>query len=318
MAQTLRVHIFKLASKCMVLFQDNVFTADYFRDAREPVLTLLNVLIETLETIPRDRSAPKLTEHINAMHDVLLPLLKPHMKQTNWSRLSAFCQYFTQPDFLERLLRDDALEAERMLILSLLKASIRPFDMEIAAINAFRRAQLLSKRKRLAALLDNPQLDDFLRDEYSVHIIQDWLTDVGGESNMPLVHFVRAARDFKQLVNKSLLEGRAQGIWRRFFAPDAPCPAALPREVVAALQAEMDADAYKKTMFIDAEAAAMVILNAAFEESFASSGQLRDTLTELDQIDFSLGLMRVEASAGAGGDAGSVPDYPDEVVPGDE
>lgn len=257
-AQTLRVHIFKLASKCMVLYQNDVFTVDYFQDAREPTLTLLNSLIETLETIPRDRNAASLASQVNNVHDLLLPLLKPHMKQANWSRWTALCQYFSQPEFLERFLRDETLEAERMQLLSLLKQSVRPYDMEIAAILAFRRAQLMSKRKRLAALLENPQLDEFLKDENSVRIIQSWLADVGGEESMlPLVHLVRAVRDFKQIVNKSLLEGRAAGIWRRFFDSETQCGSSLPAEVVRALKNEMDSGNYQKRMFDDAEAAAM-------------------------------------------------------------
>jgi hypothetical protein len=63
--------------------------------AREPALALVNFLIETLDTPDADRNVAALRTMMLSVHDALLPVVAPHMKESNYSRLTALFTFFS-------------------------------------------------------------------------------------------------------------------------------------------------------------------------------------------------------------------------------
>lgn len=286
-AKTMRLHIFKLATKIGVLLQNRTLSEADLEPAREPLLQMVDAYLVVFESPVESRNFTELVEKSQAMHDAVYPIISQHMKEANAKRLTDLIEYTTSKSFLEALHLDPTFEPEREEMWRNMKRLSRPVDAEAPATTEFQKERLQQRRNLLAQLLSHPQFDDYLRYEDTGKAVRDWLVQVNGEHTNH-INFVHAVNDFKQITARNLLSSRAETIYDKHFSSSASVPLPVPGEVVTAIQTHFDEDTIRKDMFDGAMHIINDILKADFDSGFRESEQYIDLQHELDMIDFKL------------------------------
>ena len=113
-AKEMKVDIFKLVTKAALLFQNRVLTEEATAPARAPIASLVSLSIDVLERGGRsasDQVVEDLGLAMVAAHDVLLALLRPHIREHNWKRLTNTMTFFGDAAFLTEFLRNPEYQA---------------------------------------------------------------------------------------------------------------------------------------------------------------------------------------------------------------
>jgi len=286
-AKTMRLHLFKLATKIGVLLQDHTMTEQQMEPCREPSVAVVDSLMAVLEAPVEARDYAELVQRIMAMHDAAYAVISPYMKEANAKRLTELLTFLSSTSFLDAFIRDANYESERDEILKNVKRLSRPIETEAPATTEFQKERLQQRRNLLAQLLGHVQFDDYLRYEDTGKAVREWLVQQNGEFANH-VNFVHAVNDFKQINARNLLASRAETIYDKHFSSTAVAPLPVPGDVVAAIQAHFDEDTIRKDMFDAAMHLINDILRAAFDSGFRESEQYMDLQHELEMIDFKL------------------------------
>jgi hypothetical protein len=94
-AKTMRLHIFKLATKIGVLLQNQNLTEQQLEPVREPSVAAVDALIAVLEAPVESRDFADLVQKVMAMHDALYAIISPHMKESNAKRLTELLTFLS-------------------------------------------------------------------------------------------------------------------------------------------------------------------------------------------------------------------------------
>lgn len=286
-AKTMRLHIFKLATKIGVLMQNQTLLEEHMEPAREPSQNMVEALLAVLEAPVESRDYADLVQKVMVMHDAVYAIISPHMKEANAKRLTELLNFLSSTSFLDAFTRGADYETERDEILKNVKRLSRPIETEAPATTEFQKERLQQRRNLLAQLLASPQFDDYLRYEDTGKAVREWLVQQNAEFTNH-INFLHAVGDFKQINARNLLSARATTIYDKHFSSTASAPLPIADDVVSAIQNHFDEDTIRKDMFDAALQRINEILKAAFESGFRESEQYMDLQHELEMIDFKL------------------------------
>jgi len=286
-AKTMRLHIFKLATKIGVLLQNQNLTEQQLEPAREPSVAAVDALIAVLEAPIESRDFGDLVQKVMTMHDALYAIICPHMKESNAKRLTELLNFLSSTSFLDAFTRGADYESERDEILKNVKRLSRPIETEAPATTEFQKERLQARRNLLAQLLASPQFDDYMRYEDTGKAVREWLVQQNAEFSNH-INFLHSVNDFKQITARNLLAARATTIYDKHFSSAASAPLPVPAEMVTAIQTHFDEDTIRKDMFDGALRVVTDILKSTFDAGFRDSEQYMDLQHELEMIDFKL------------------------------
>lgn len=309
-AKTMKNNIFKLATKVGVLYQNHDLTERDGALAREPVLSMINYMIDSLEAPENMRSVNDMMNLMSEAHNALLPTLQPHMKPANAERLTAVFQFYGSRDFLQHFFFDLQLEAERLTFLRCLKRLMHPSDGEAQGSKEFQKDRLQQKQARLRQLVDNHRLVDFLHIEEGMKCFREWFISQSTD-HANLFIFFQQIDDFRVIQNRQLLQGRAKTIFDKYCTPSADHFVRLPEELVTTLSNFLDEDNIRKNIFNDIEAHIMARLEAGFSSGFLQSASYQDIIHELESVNYKLHVQHGIETEEAKGEAAVAADDDD-------
>jgi len=288
-AKKMRLHIFKLATKCGVLYQDGQLTEESGMEAREPMASLVQQLQDQLSAPADRRSSAGLAAAVQELHNALLPVLTPHMKAANAAKFTEFCEYLGSTAFLEAFLMQEQYSHERDEILANMQKLASVEDSEgFEATRQFLRERMEARRRLLAQLIENPRLEDYLVHEDTAKGLKDWLVQQGGVEASNCILFLNSVADFRSTSSRSLLQGRARTVLDKFLGPSASNPVPVPPEVVEPMSDELLEGSARKDLFGPAAAMITAHLERMFDGGFRESQQFADLRNELTMVDFKL------------------------------
>lgn len=270
-ARELKRDLVKLVTKSVLLYTNKVVTAESATPARGPTLACLAAITDALER-PGEADAAAVTAAVDAAHDALLPLLKPHVREHNWKRLTRILGYYGDAAFAAALLRDPAYEGDRAALARALRELSRPFEVDLRATSEFHAKTLRSRERALAAIVDRPTLGGFMKHDGGGTALGEWLRNSDGDGAAAL-EFLRAVDYYKTTANPRLRPIRAASIRAKFLdAPGGAIPA-LDEAAAASAVAELDGTSKPppRDVFEALEAAALRDLEAKFAATFADS-----------------------------------------------
>ena len=274
-ARDLKKDMMKLIAKAVLLYTNKVVTAEGATPARGPTLACMACIGDALERAAGGGTCdvPAVAKSIKEAHDALLPLLKPHVREHNWTRLTRVLGYYGAEPFVDKLLHDADYEVERLKLCSALKRLTRPFETELRATSEFLARQLRSRADGLGALVKGPTLAGFLKHDVGNNVFGKWLQE-SDAAGLQLLEFAKAVEYYKSTANARLRPTRAAQIRDKFLDADGALPALNDASLAAARGASALAASSKpppRDVFADLEAAALARLGDKFKSSFVTS-----------------------------------------------
>ena len=274
-ARDLKKDMMKLIAKAVLLYTNKVVTAEGATPARGPTLACMACIGDALERAAGGGTCdvPAVAKSIKEAHDALLPLLKPHVREHNWTRLTRVLGYYGAEPFVDKLLHDADYEVERLKLCSALKRLTRPFETELRATSEFLARQLRSRADGLGALVKGPTLAGFLKHDVGNNVFGKWLQE-SDAAGLQLLEFAKAVEYYKSTANARLRPTRAAQIRDKFLDADGALPALNDASLAAARRASALAASSKpppRDVFADLEAAALARLGDKFKSSFVTS-----------------------------------------------
>ena len=314
-ARDLKKDMLKLIAKSVLLYTNKVVTAVDATPARGPTLACMSCISDALErcTTGGSYDVDEVAKAIRAAHDALLPLLKPHVREHNWQRLTRVLGYYGDPRFVKALLTDEAYEVERLKLCAALKRLTRPFETELRATSEFQARRLRSRADGLKALVEAPTLMGFMKHDVGMDVFGKWLQ----ESDPPgrqLLEFAYAVEYYKSTANPRLRPTRATQIRTKFVdAASGSSIAATPlfetlrADCAGRLDAATSAKPPPRDVFAKLEAQALAQLDQKFTTAFVASAVFADLEREHASLD-----MRALAAERALTQAKSIEDNDDD------
>lgn len=234
-AKSLKLDLLKLVTKAVLLSKKTTLG-----EAREPTLACIQGIQEFLDggPIPRER--------LVKAHDALLALLKKHVREHNWRRLTRLMEFYGSEEFLGKL-----PQKERQILRVAVAELVQPYEAEMKALTEFLIRSMKRQEATLTRLIESPRLEDFLKSDSDALI--KWLPP----HLTPYLAFLRAVDYFKTTENLRLRGPRArqiQATYFHLFDEDCDIKTTPPR------------DTFKKL-----EDIAFGKINVAFQADFTSS-----------------------------------------------
>ena len=218
-AKVMKVHMVKLLSKVAVLFQNELLTADMVGEAKEACLLTFDYTLETLRVAKRKRvrNIPELIRLLWKCHDVILPLLTPLMKESNWSRLTALFQYYATEEFLNNLLCSKDYTNEQLMMKSAMEHMVSPLESEVANAKTFLVKRLTTAQKELSSCLNSTNISIILAEGQVAQKFQDYNVSKFGPESGHLVSFCIAVDSFRSISNRTMLTKRGKTLSSKYL-----------------------------------------------------------------------------------------------------
>lgn len=194
-AKSLKKDLLKLVTKAVLLSQKTTLG-----DAREPSLACIQGIQEFLDGGP--------IPSFKAAHDALLALLKKHVREHNWRRLTRLTDFYGSPEFLRQL-----PQKERGMLRVAIAELMQPYESEMKALTEFLIRSLKRQEEELKGLIQNPQLTEYLKSDVGSDVLTKWLSP----DLTPYLSFLRAVEYFKLTENLRLRGPRARQIKEKYF-----------------------------------------------------------------------------------------------------
>jgi len=288
-AKQLKVDLLKLLLKVLLLYREHIITPEMAQPAKQPLLIMMDLLIETLEADRSKRSPAELARVMAECHDAVMPLLKPNVREHNWRRLTRVFDFYGNESFLTAFLLDPAYTGTRTSILINFQILLKRYELDgqIAETKNFLRGQALERRAQLEGMVSNPTLRQWLENEQTSTLFSDWLRQAMGPEALNLQKFVKQVSYYRSTNNRSLLPKRAEQVYEAYLAEGAQCSIAISDEVRAAVDAKYagGGKAAQRTDFDAAEVEAKASLNEMFQGGFVGSEQFQVIVDEIAEID---------------------------------
>jgi len=288
-AKQLKVDLLKLLLKVLLLYREKIITPEAIQPAKQPLLLMMDLLIETLEADRSKRNPAELARAMAESHDAAMPLLKPNVREHNWVRLTRVFDFYGNEEFLAAFLLDEAYTDMRNSILINFQILLKRYELEgqIAETKNFLRGQALERRAQLEGMVQNPTLREWLENEQTSTLFSDWLRVAMGPEALNLQKFVKQVSYYRSTNNRSLLPKRAEQVYETYLVDGAQYAIATSAEVRAAVDAKYGGGgkSAQRTDFDAAEAEAKASLNDMFLGSFIGSEQFQVIVDEITEID---------------------------------
>ena len=155
-AKQLKVDLLKLLLKVLLLYREHIITPEALQPAKQPLLLMMDLLIETLEADRSKRNPAELARAMAECHDATMPLLKPNVREHNWVRLTRVFDFYGNEAFLTAFLLDDSYTVMRNAILINFQILLKRY--ELGGVDSYLRTQLSGQTQ--AVILDLPKTRD--------------------------------------------------------------------------------------------------------------------------------------------------------------
>lgn len=286
-AKQLRLDIMKLLLKLVLLYREGIITEHQAEPAKQPLLLMMDLLIETLEMPPSKRDARALSMAMRATHDAVMPLIQPNIREHNWRRLTRVFEFYGDHNFLETFLTADEYALPRDSILVNLRVLLRPYESKMTETKEFMRAQTAARRAHVAALVQNPAVNQWLGDDQATSLFSEFLRQNFGPDINNLLLFLKGLKHFKSTNNRNLLATRASQVYDRFLSEQATSPIEVSAGARDAVQSSFEEShsGVTRSMFDPAAVEATNRLEEVFNSMFMQSEQFHVLVEELAQFD---------------------------------
>ncbi|KAJ8605616.1 hypothetical protein CTAYLR_000085 [Chrysophaeum taylorii] len=312
-AKELKRDVLKVVTKAVLLHSNKVITEEMALPSREPTLACIQRVQEALDASIRGHEVDvqDVAKRITEAHDALLAILKPHVREHNWRRLTRAMRFYGDPEFLGAMTTNPEYAADRARLKVAVAELTRPFENELLATTQFLAERLKRRAATLDALIEAPELRGFLADDLGAEALSRWLAE-NDPTDYRCLEFVRAVEYFKTTANLGLRGPRANQIRVKYFGSDA---ASFDPDAVRACEASIAKTPPPRDTFRVLEAQAIDRLRVAFERRFVASPAFRGLKKERDDLATRVAAMEHQIRSS---DAGAVEHKDDDDDDDDE
>uniref|UniRef100_A0A7S2WBI3 Uncharacterized protein n=1 Tax=Mucochytrium quahogii TaxID=96639 RepID=A0A7S2WBI3_9STRA len=264
LAKELKKDLFKWVMKASVLVQHKTLTKDNTRYLRRPAQLGMERMVEMADrNKPGDREVDKLSTEIKALGDMVRKLMEPHCQDKNANKITKLFDYYADPNFLDKLMNDQALEEERETILEATRNLLVQIpsvltDEESLAIAVARVRLIIPEvhEPSLALCLEKN------RPEFTA-LFTSFLDASMNKESGKAFRFLLMEDAFTQISAPNLRASRSSVIFKKFFAPGSRLSGNKPE--LAKIEEVIESETVSKNAFVEIRRELMVGLESDFE-----------------------------------------------------